>query len=147
MELTESLLEKLLSALPVGDDVCADWPQRAEAMREIAEPDLVTAMIAEEGGLQQEFHGADGYRDAWADWLDAFDSYRVEVEALHQTPDGLILALTRQWATPKGTAAGIEGKGAAVIWFSGERIERIEFHLDEATAFRAAGLDPQSLQE
>jgi hypothetical protein len=146
VELTESLLDKLLGALPVGDDVCADWEQRAERMREIAAPDLVPAMIAEEGGLQQEFHGADGYRDAWADWLAAFDSYRVEVEAVHQTPDGLI-ALTRQWVTPKGTAAAIEGKGAAVIWFPGERLERIEFHLDEATAFRAAGLDPQSLQE
>lgn len=146
MELTESKLDKLLSALPVGDNVCADWEQRAERMREIAAPDLVTAMIAEEGGLQAEFHGADGYRDAWADWLEAFDTYRVEVDAVHPTPDGLI-ALTRQWVTPKGTAARIEGRAAAVIWFPGERLERIEFHLDEETAFRAAGLDPQSIQE
>jgi hypothetical protein len=48
---------------------------------------------------------------------------------------------------PKGTTAGIEGTAAAVIWFEGERIRRIEFHLDEETAFRAAGVDPQSLQE
>jgi hypothetical protein len=54
MELTNSLLETLLAALPVGEDICRDWDDRADRMREIAAPDLVTAMIAEEGGLQTD---------------------------------------------------------------------------------------------
>jgi hypothetical protein len=146
MELTNSLLETLLAALPVGEDICRDWDERADRMREIAAPELVTAMIAEEGGLQTEFHGAAGYREAWTDWLSAFDTYRVELEELQPFADGVV-ALTRQWVTPKETTAGIEGTAAAVIWFEAERIRRIEFHLDEETAFRAAGVDPQSLQE
>jgi hypothetical protein len=119
VELSESELESLLATLPIGDDLRSDWDQRADRIGEIAAPDLVTTMIAEEGGLRNEFHGHDGYREAWADWLQAFDSYRVE----------------------------LEGSAAGVLRFAEGRLQRIEFHLDREAALRAAGLDPQNVQE
>jgi ketosteroid isomerase-like protein len=145
VELTEGLLENLLAALPIGD-IGSGWETRAERMREISAPDLETAMIAEEGGLHAEFHGVDGYREAWTDWLEPFDSYRVELEEVRETADGLIV-LTRQWVTPKGTDSSIAGEAAGVLRFADGRLQRIEFHLDRDAACRAAGLDPQSIQE
>ena len=142
VKLDQELIEVLLRALPLGEldaDDEAAWARRAEALAEIATEDIETAMIAGETGLNAEFRGIGGYREAWSDWLSPFAEYRSEVEEMHETPDGLLF-FTRQWVTPRGSTGTIEGEGAGVLRFAERKLRRIEFHLDRVTARRAAGL-------
>ena len=141
MDWTEELLARLLPALPVGDVRAAiDEPEgRLWAISEVASPDLETVMIAAGGVVEVEYRGVEGYVEAWREWAEPFDAYRVEMEELRDLPDGA-LVLIRQWSRPRGTTAEIAGEGAALLRFDGDRLARIEFHLDRSSALRAAGL-------
>ena len=112
---------------------------RLDSLREVAWPDLEIAMVGP-GGFTGVFHGIDGFREAWDDWLRPFDRYAVEIEELRVLGKHLV-ALARHEATPKGTEATVEGTAAAVMTFRDGRLARIEFNLDRDAALRAAGLE------
>jgi hypothetical protein len=140
MEFTEELVDKLLQAMPTGQLITgdeADFVRRAELLAEIAAPELKTVMIAR--SLTGEFDGVDGYRGAWADWLEPFAAYRIDVEEVRQIEGGLMIR-THQVVTPKGTDVEMESEAAAVLFFGDGRLERVEFHLDPEAAEKAAGL-------
>jgi ketosteroid isomerase-like protein len=148
VEFDEKLIELLNRAMPVGDlvteEVEADAAAhlRAEALAEIAAPDLETVMIGSVGGLTAEFHGVAGYEEAWADWLRPFETYSSSVEEIRQAPDGRLVVITRQWATPRGSTGEVENEGTAVLTFRDGKLSRVEFYLDRAQALRVAGLEP-----
>jgi ketosteroid isomerase-like protein len=149
MELDQEFFDGLLGAMPVGDIPVTKAEYAAtlgEALAEIATPNLTVEMVAADGGFRTEYVGIDGYVSAWADWLEPFESYHVDLEDVRVEGE-MLLVLSRQRVTPKGTASTIESDAAAVIWVKDKRITRIEFHLDRASAFRAAGLEDQSAQE
>jgi ketosteroid isomerase-like protein len=138
------LLARLNEVMPTGDWVEAMADEegvraRLDSLREIAWPDLEIAMIGP-GGFTGVFHGIDGFREAWDDWLLPFDRYTVEIEELHQRGQHVV-ALARHEATPKGTEATVEGAAAAVMTFRDGRLARIEFNLDPEAALRAAGIE------
>jgi hypothetical protein len=139
-------IEAIAGLLPPGDWIEAmadegDYAERLEPIRRIAAPDLEVVMIGPGGSFTQSFNGVDGVRDAWSDWLEPFASYTVEPEELREaTPDRFVF-LGRQIAVPKGGGTAIESSAAAVFFFRGELLSRIEFHLDRAAAMRAAGLE------
>jgi ketosteroid isomerase-like protein len=112
---------------------------RLDSLREVAWPDLEIAMVGP-GGFTGVFHGIDGFREAWDDWLRPFDRYAVEIEELRVRGKHLV-ALARHEATPKGTEATVEGTAAAVMTLRDGRLARIEFNLDRDAALRAAGLE------
>jgi ketosteroid isomerase-like protein len=146
-ELVPSNLElaaKMAEILPTGDWVAAtaneeELQRRLEVLRELASPDLEVAMIGP-GGFTGNFHGIDGFRAAWDDWLGPFDTYSVEIEELREAGDRVV-ALARHTARPKGTEATVEGSVAAVMTFRAGNLVRIEFNLDRAAALRTAGLE------
>ncbi len=108
-------------------------------LREVAEPGLETELIGP-GGFKTTVTGIDGLLKAWADWTAPFSSYRIELEGEPFGDDDRLVTFTRQLVTPVGTDATIE-QDAASVWFSrGEKVWRIEFHLDRDAALRAAGL-------
>jgi ketosteroid isomerase-like protein len=138
------LLARLNEVMPTGDWVEAMADEegvraRLDSLREIAWPDLEIAMIGP-GGFTGVFHGIDGFREAWDDWLRPFDRYAVEIEELRQRGEHVV-ALARHEATPTGTEATVEGAAAAVMTFRDGRLARIEFNLDREAALRAAGLE------
>ena len=138
------LLARLNEVMPTGDWVEAMADEegvraRLDSLREIAWPDLEIAMIGP-GGFTGVFHGIDGFREAWDDWLLPFDRYTVEIEELHQRGQHVV-ALARHEATPKGTEATVDGPAAAVMTFRDGRLARIEFNLDREAALRAAGIE------
>ena len=138
------LVARLGEVMPTGDWVEAMADEQAaqarlDSLREIAWPDLEIAMIGP-GGFTGVFHGIDGFREAWDDWLLPFDRYTVEIEELRQRGQHVV-ALARHEATPKGTEATVEGPAAAVMTFRDGRLARIEFNLDPAAALRAAGIE------
>ena len=138
------LLARLNEVMPTGDWVEAMADEegvraRLDSLREIAWPDLETAMTGP-GGFTGLFHGIDGFREAWDDWLLPFDRYTVEIEELRLRGQHVV-ALARHEATPKGTQATVEGAAAAVMTFRDGRLARIEFNLDPEAALRAAGIE------
>ena len=138
------LAARLAAIMPVGDWVKAmadveGSRARLDSLRQIAWPDLEIAMVGP-GGFTGVFHGVDGFREAWDDWLGAFDRYTVEIQELRERGEQLV-ALARHEATPKGTEASVEGAAAAVMTFREGRLARIEFNLDPEAALRAAGLE------
>jgi ketosteroid isomerase-like protein len=137
------LVARLNEVMPTGDWVEAMADEegvraRLDSLREIAWPDLEIAMIGP-GGFTGVFHGVDGFREAWDDWLRPFDRYAVEIEELRQRGENVV-ALARHEATPKGTEATVEGAAAAMMTFRDGRLARIEFNLDPEAALRAAGI-------
>ena len=144
VEPSPELLAQLTEIMPMGDWVEAMADEegvraRLDSLREIAWPDLEIAMIGP-GGFAGVFHGIDGFREAWEDWLRAFDHYTVEIEEVQVRGERLV-ALARHEATPKGTEATVEGTAAAVMTFRDGRLARIEFNLDPEAALRAAGIE------
>jgi len=138
------LLARLNEVMPTGDWVEAMADEegvraRLDSLREIAWPDLETAMTGP-GGFTGLFHGIDGFREAWDDWLLPFDRYTVEIEELRLRSQHVV-ALARHEAPPKGTEATVEGPAAAVMTFRDGRLARIEFNLDPEAALRAAGIE------
>jgi ketosteroid isomerase-like protein len=144
VEPTPELLAQLTEIMPMGDWVEAMADEegvraRLDSLRELAWPDLEIAMVGP-GGFTGLFHGINGFREAWDDWLRPFDRYTVEIEELRQAGEHLV-ALGRHQATPNGTEATVEGAAAAVMTFRDGRLARIEFNLDREAALRAAGLE------
>jgi ketosteroid isomerase-like protein len=138
------LVARLSEIMPTGDWVEAMADEegvraRLDSLRALARPDLEIAMVGP-GGFTGLFHGIDGFREAWDDWLRPFDRYTVEVEELRVRGDHVV-ALARHEATPKGTEATVEGGAAALMTFRDGRLARIEFNLDPEAALRAAGIE------
>jgi ketosteroid isomerase-like protein len=148
LELLERTLER---GFPLGEDippVLAD-SERIERLRdaieEVAAKDLVVEMVGDES-FRRERPGVEGFLDSWRDWVEPFETFQVEVEDVVESGPHLVI-LVRQRGRPRGGDTEIESEGAAVWTFRGERLRRVEFHLDRSSAMRAAGLDPQSRQE
>src|SRR6266511_780624 len=115
------LAAKLTEVLPTGDWVTAmrDEEARAsrlEVLRELAWPDLEVAMVGP-GGFTGTFHGIDGFREAWEDWLRPFETHE--------------------------SAAPMREPAAAIMTFRDGKLAQIEFTLDREAALRSAGLDPE----
>jgi ketosteroid isomerase-like protein len=148
LELLERTMDR---GFPLGEDVpsaLAD-PVRVESLRtalaELATEDFAVEMVGDEG-FRRERHGSDGFLEAWRDWVEPFKSFRVELdEILESGPH--VVTLVRQIGTPRGGEQEIENEGAAVWTFEGDRVVRVEFHMDREVAKRAAGVQPQSRQE
>jgi len=114
--------------------------EAVEVLRRAVASDFVFALYtpAEVGGASAEFVGVDGFVDGWHDWLSAFDSFRIEIEDETDRGDEFVAA-ARMTAIPKGTTGAIEGAAEAVFRFDGDRVQRLEFHLERGIAFAASG--------
>jgi ketosteroid isomerase-like protein len=148
VEFDEKLIESLMRAMPVGDlvteevDADAAAHARAEALAEVAAPDLETVMVGSVGGLTAEYRGVAGYEEAWADWMQPFETYSSRVEEIREAPGDRLVVVTRQWATPRGSTGEVENEGTGVLTFRDGKLSRVEFYLDRAEALRATGLEP-----
>ncbi len=144
MPVDEATVVALADLMPEGDwtEAFGDDAvnERRRRLAELAAPDLETAMVGP-GGFTGTFAGAEGFVDAWRDWLEPFESYVVEREEEIRRTDDAIVFFGRQMATPKGSASPMENEGATVAFFDEGKLKRIEFHLDRASALRSAGLE------
>jgi ketosteroid isomerase-like protein len=137
--------------LALGDVVVAlndaEADQRVRrALMELAEPAFEVVMVGPTYVRQTiERSGADGFRDAWADWTSPFTSYQVEVEEMIDAGDRVVSLVGMRGKTRTG-GVDVEATGAAVWTVVDGRLRRVEFHIDRESALREAGLDPQSSQ-
>jgi ketosteroid isomerase-like protein len=90
--------------------------------------------------LVGEYRGHEGFRRAWAAWLEAFKDLRIEpVEVTDLGGDRLLVAIR---AVGRGTGSGVaaEQHGFTLYTFRSGRVFRHEFFVDQEVAETAAGL-------
>ena len=90
-------------------------------------------------GQRARFVGLDGLRAGWLDWLDPWESYRVEVEDVVDAGDDAVV-LVRDFGRRAGMTAEVSVLSAAVWTVRDGRIARVAFYLDRSEALDAAGL-------
>jgi ketosteroid isomerase-like protein len=88
----------------------------------------------------REFHGHEGFRQAWDVWMDAFSDLTVIPDEVTDLGDNRLLIGIRTIAT--GTLSGIpvDEHGFTLYTFEDGLVARQEFFLDREPAERAAGL-------
>jgi ketosteroid isomerase-like protein len=92
------------------------------------------------GGQGARVVGLDGLRAGWLDWLDPWESYRVEVEDVIDAGDEAVV-LVRDYGRRAGVAAEVSVVGAAVWTVSDGKVAKVTFYLDRSEALEAVGLE------
>jgi len=110
-----------------------------ELLRHNAHPEYVTMMVSE--AATQDYPGAEGFVEAWSDWMSPYDSFRVEFDDVVANEDRLLFTV-RQIATTKHSAVEVETASASVWWLEDGLIRQAAFYLDRRAGMRAAGVDP-----
>jgi hypothetical protein len=89
---------------------------------------------------ESELVGLEGLRAGWADWLEPWESYRVEIEDVIDGDDEAVVVLTRDYGRRAGMEAEVSVLGAAIWIVRDGKIARATFYTDRGEAFEAAGL-------
>lgn len=111
-------------------------------LRPLVEPAFETVMVGPDyTSAELRAEGIEGFAGNWREWMSPFDAFEVELEELVDTGEH-VLSLVRQKGRTKTGGIEIEAPAAAVWTLRGGRVCRVEFHLDQDVARRAAGLDP-----
>jgi hypothetical protein len=83
--------------------------------------------------------GLEGFDSSWSDFAEAFTDFRLKVEEARQAGDYFI-ANALQIARTRYGGVEITQPSSLLIQFEGNRVVRIEFHIDRDEALRRAGL-------
>lgn len=107
----------------------------SEALEPIAGDELTGEMTAD-SSFTAEFEGADGLREAWADWLGAFSRVRIGLEDVEEVGDNVVTLVNQVGTTRHGVQ--VSQPSAAVWKFRDGLLVRVEFHLDPERAAASA---------
>ena len=146
------IVERIQAILPADNVVGAFSDQkRADELRDqlagLVEPDFRCEFVSPpEYGGSISGRGVDGFRDAWADWTEAFSTYRIEVTRMLDAGDRVVSLVTQGGVTRTG---GVEiSTDAAAVWTLRDgRLAKVEFYLDAEAALREAGIDPSGAED
>jgi hypothetical protein len=141
------VVESWIEAAPDGDWVSAFKDDAAlgrmrSILEQVALPDLEVAALGGGMGavvLALSSEGTVGLLEFWRDWLEPWDSFTLDVERIVEGPEAVVVEAVQRGRL-HGSTGVVESSAAAVHYFRGGRLARIEFHLDRDTARRAAGL-------
>jgi ketosteroid isomerase-like protein len=99
--------------------------------------DQTTIVMTGGGQFQGTYEGPEGMREAWSDWLETFSRVRFQIEGIEEVGEN-VLTFARQVGTTRHGGVEIEQPSAAVWKFRGDKIVRIEFHLNRDAARESA---------
>jgi hypothetical protein len=139
---SQELVATLMGLFPPDEDIAGQLSggDRERMLRQelerLAAPEFVTEMVAD-AGFRTERRGIDGFIEAWDDWLEAFDSFRVELEDTAEFGETLVTLVVLRGVPTRGSAE-IANSNAAVWFIKDKRLERVEFHMDRELAMRSA---------
>jgi hypothetical protein len=140
---TEELRELIRQGPRFGAGTVLDgrevFGQIESVLAERAAPDFVTVMHSE--SEVQEHQGIAGFREAMEDWMSPYERFRLAFDEVHVQDDRLIF-LVRQLVRTNYQSVEIETPSAAIWWLGEGEVKQIGFYLDQATALKAAGIDP-----
>jgi ketosteroid isomerase-like protein len=90
-------------------------------------------------GQGVRFVGLEGLRAGWLDWLEPWESYRVEVEDVIDAGDDVVV-LPRDYGRRAGMDVEVGVIGAAVWTVRDGKVARVAFYLKRGEALEALGL-------
>jgi ketosteroid isomerase-like protein len=115
--------------------------ETGEFLDELFDPEFVWDMSTFRGWPEaQTYAGVEGAREFMANWVDAWDDWELEVEALHDAGDSVV-AIIRQRGRAKSTGLPVDMSFAQVWTFRGGKQIRMQAYDDPAEALRAHGID------
>jgi ketosteroid isomerase-like protein len=85
------------------------------------------------------FVGLEGLRAGWLDWLEPWESYRVEVEDVIDAGDEAVV-LVRDYGRRAGMSVEASVVAGAVWTVRDGRVARVAFYLNRSEALEAVGL-------
>jgi ketosteroid isomerase-like protein len=88
---------------------------------------------------QQVYEGVDGARGFVSTWLDAWEDWELELEALHDAGDKVV-ALVRQHGKSKAAGMPVEMSFAQVFTLRDGKQSRMDMYSDRGEALASAGL-------
>jgi ketosteroid isomerase-like protein len=88
---------------------------------------------------QPLYEGPDGAERFLAEWIDAWDDWRLEVESLHESGEKVV-ALMRQHGRSKTTGLPVDMSFAQVWTIRDGTYVRMEMYSDTARALAEAGI-------
>jgi ketosteroid isomerase-like protein len=110
-----------------------------EAIREIADPDLV---LATNWGVETaEHHGVEGLLDAITELGAAWDPWQQEVERVIDAGQDRVVALMRLTAQGRDSGVPVRFRWAMVMTISDGRLSASRVFVDQDEALKAAGLE------
>jgi ketosteroid isomerase-like protein len=108
-----------------------------EAMAPFVHPNFESVGITPMQGVSGT--GLQGLREVWLDWLEPWESYRVEIQDVIDAGEQAVV-LIRDFGRRKGSDAEVSISGAAVWTVRDGKIARAEFYTDRSEALKAVGL-------
>src|SRR5688572_14581195 len=106
-------------------------------------PDFVWDMSKFRGWPEQQtYEGAEGARAFLRDWLEAWDDWELEVEALHDAGDKVV-AIVRQRGRSKASGLPVDMAFGQVWTIRDGKSARMEMYADPVEALEAVGLPEQ----
>ena len=108
-----------------------------EAVQPLFDPGFEAVVVS---SLQSHRHaGLRGLRAAWLDWLEAWESYRVEVEELLDAGDDVVV-FVRDYARRADMKTEVAQLGASIWTMREGKIARATFYPNRLEALEAVGL-------
>ena len=130
------LVLRLREAFGPDPDAGAAGDRLIEVIRPVADPELRSRLSG--GAITTEYAGIEGLRRGWEDFLRSFESVRIQFEDIIEVGDAVVVDLVTVIGVPRGTELEVEQPAAAIFEFDGERLVRVELHLDRDEALRRA---------
>ena len=135
----ELLQEDVVKTL--GDEAALEKLRATISEAAVPEIEIVMAAPGYVGpGGRLHYTGPDGFVEAWRDWLEAYESYTLEIDDIVEGTEGRVLMLARQRGRTRIGGVELEESAGAVWTVRDGKLARMEFHLDPEAARRAAGI-------
>ena len=94
---------------------------------------------------QQTYEGVEGAREFLRDWLEAWDDWELQVEALHDAGDKVVV-IVRQRGRSKTRGLPVDMAFGQVWTIRDGKSARMEMYADPVEALEAVGLSGQDAQ-
>jgi hypothetical protein len=139
------VVEGLAEVVPRGDWVTAFQDGTLQArlrsyLDEVAIAEIeIEGLVAGQAGFVAPVTGVDGLIEFWREWLAPWESFTLDVGRVLEGTRGVLLEVVQKGRL-EGSTAVVRTLSAAVHYFRGDRLARIEFHIDREQAREAAGI-------
>jgi ketosteroid isomerase-like protein len=117
-----------------------EFAATGEFAAELSADDFVWDMSHFHGWPEQQvYEGREGVEAFLREWVDSWDDWDMELEALHDAGERVV-ALTHQRGTAKASGMPVEMAFAQVWTVRDGKRARMDMYSDRSEAFAAAGL-------
>ncbi|MGH2838096.1 MAG: nuclear transport factor 2 family protein [Thermoleophilaceae bacterium] len=95
--------------------------------------DAVVRFVAPGARAEANTTGPEGFREGWANWLEAWESFRIYFDDVFERGDSVVMFVRLRGVTKHG-GVEIEEEAASVFRFDGDQVVELEFNLDREDA-------------